>query len=295
MKILVLFFLLFIHLNIFSGTLSVYDNVKLNSEELQLVNSVSREAFIKINNFFYGTKSHSDLKIDLYIETKSVIEKSEGILLSDSILGLAIPAENKIYLVYPFRNIRDYPYNSLPSLIYHEIFHLVLSDYLKTSKIPLWLNEGTAMHLSREFIGEKFLLLSWAVALNRLITLFNLNNSFPENRLTLAYVESHNAVSYLVDNNGETSLQILFEKVRRTGNFEEAFFQTYNKSYLEFSNEWEAHVRKEYNLFTLLIQGNVLWGFFALRLIIFLPIKKYLNKKKLEQWKSDEESGVEIN
>ena len=293
MKILVLVLLFILKINIFPGTLIVYDNVNLKQKDLDFINSVSREAFLKINQFFYGKGRHSDLSIDLFIQTREKIESIENIRLSDSILGLAIPSNNRIYLIYPFRNITNYPYNSLPSLIYHEIFHLVLDDYLGSAVVPLWLNEGTAMHLSREFIGEKFLLLSWATTFNRLIPLYKLTYSFPEDLTTLSYIQSHHAVAYIVEKNGETSLQILFERIRRTGNFESAFIETYGKSSLDFSKDWEEHVKKEYNFLTFILQRNVLWAIFAFILIILLPIKKYLSKKKMEKWKEDEEPDLE--
>ncbi len=279
----------------FSGNLLIYDNVNIPESDLQLIKEVSTKALFEITGFLFDSKWPEEKKIKIIIETREEIEKLRNINLPENVTGCAISDEDTIYLIYPFKNISTYPYNSLDSLIYHEFFHIIIADYLNGAKIPLWLNEGTAMYLSGDFMGDSFIKLAYASITDNLIPLGQLTSSFPRNRMSLAYIQSLNAVTYLVNTNGETSLQLLFDRVRSTRQFEEAFYITYNKTHFQFYKEWDDNVKKEFNLYTILFQKNIIWAFLAFILIIFFFIKKMLARKKIKKWQEDEESSLEHN
>ncbi len=287
--------LILISSSTFSGNLLIYDNVNIDKSDLKLIKDVSTKALLEITGFLFDTKWPEEKKIKIIIETREEIEKLRNIKLPENVTGCAISNDNTIYLIYPFKNISTYPYNSLNSLIYHELFHIIIADYLNGAKIPLWLNEGTAMYLSGDFMGDSLIKLAYASITDNLIPLGSLNTRFPSKRMSLAYIQSLNAVTYLVDNHGETSLQLLFDRVRSTGQFEKAFYITYNKTDLQFYQEWKNYVRKEFNLYTILFQKNIIWAFLAFILIIFFFIKKMLARKKIKKWQEDEESSLEHN
>ena len=132
----ILFFILIV-VTVFAGKLVVYDNVDLPEDDLKLVNQTSREAVFRITKFFFGNHWPEDKLITISVESREEIERKENISISKETAGLAFPRKSRIYLIYPFRNIMDYPYNSLYTLIYHEIFHVVVYDYLNGVDIPL--------------------------------------------------------------------------------------------------------------------------------------------------------------
>lgn len=296
LKIILVLIMSFTFINASPTDIIITDNYGIDGDDLQYIRTKSIESVHLVSHFLTGKKSPDLERIDIIIDTREKFQQDLEIEISKNTLGFAIPKFKTVYLIYPFKNISSYPFNSLGTLIYHEIFHILIDHHLNGNFLPLWLNEGLAMYISREFKGHGTVKLATASVFNNLIPLSELRSGFPSgSRRELAYIQSFDAVNYLIDTRGETSIQLLLDRIGKRQSFDAAFFKIYKKTPLTFYKEWEEHVYKQFNVFTLLFQSNFIWAFFAVLVIIIFPIKKIINRRKLKKWEQDEQSSLEID
>jgi hypothetical protein len=130
----------------------------------------------------------------------------------------------------------------------HEIAHAILFRVLgpHVRELPLWLNEGIAQRESEPMTLNQRELVSEAAADGTLIPLTSLSESFPRERIALAYAESSSAVGYLVRRHGRQSVRVLISELANTGSFDKAMLAATGKTGDRFASDWYAHTTKRF-------------------------------------------------
>jgi hypothetical protein len=117
----------------------------------------------------------------------------------------------------------------LRRVLFHEYVHALI--YSITKSCPLWVHEGLAEYYSKgpsQRIGQ-------------IIPLNYLENSFSglDGRgIAVAYVESHSAVSYLMERYGAHRVKDLLFSLSKGSDMNRAFTDSFHLSYTEFIEKW---------------------------------------------------------
>jgi hypothetical protein len=125
--------------------------------------------------------------------------------------------------IFPER-IGVYPYDSLESVVWHEVVHLALSAQAGDRPLPRWFHEGVAMSLERGWgvTGYVQLLLA-AGGSAGLADLERLFNSETEPETATAYLLAAALVSDLRQRHGAAVPGAIVDRVARGADFAEAF------------------------------------------------------------------------
>jgi len=139
----------------------------------------------------------------------------------------------------------------LRSLLFHEYTH-VLVHALSLGKAPLWLNEGLAEVAGRGEYSVDFQELPQAVASGGLISFDDLEAAFrssDKERARLAYEQSFDYVSFLLDQFGWFQVQDLLEALGQGKGFALAWQETiglYAVSPDETREQWRASLQERW-------------------------------------------------
>ncbi len=204
-------------------------------------------------------------------------------------IGCAIPQRNVIVLKSPLHFSYSRP---LSELVAHELAHIFLGNLAKGAALPRWLDEGFAMHQSREWRFGQDKAVAWAALTGSLLRLSEIEsvNAFRQKKAQLAYTESFLAVSYLVDEYGEDVIKELVEHLANQTNIDLAFLKTVGFNYLTFQLEFDEFIETRYNWISLFGDTLPLWVGLAF-LIVFLYLAKRRHAKKiLKRWELEEQT-----
>ena len=159
--------------------------------------------------------------------------------------GYAVPDRRLVVLKSP--RVTG-TYDGSYEIVVHELAHVMLHSALRGADIPRWLDEGFAMHMAREWGFWDRASLLVAVVSGNLISLGAIHgvNSFPEHKAQLAYQESALAVQYILRQYGESGLHALFDRLRFTGSIDQACFDAFGVSIVEFERNWLAYMERNY-------------------------------------------------
>lgn len=117
----------------------------------------------------------------------------------------------------------------LRTVLFHEYVHALI--YSVTRNCPLWIHEGLAEFFSKgpsQRVGQ-------------IIPLNYLENSFSGlsgKGIALAYIESHSAVSYLINQYRAHRMKDLLFSLSRDNDLNRAFTDSFQISYTEFIEKW---------------------------------------------------------
>jgi hypothetical protein len=173
----------------------------------------------------------------------------------------------------------------------HEMAHLLIARKAGIG-VPRWLNEGLALMLSGEGPGKPLLPLSRAIWSGKLISLDEVEqvDVFPHSNAELAYVESYNAVEYLVKQYGWEALRRILGDMGQNHSWNEALFRETELDQAGFEAAWRTNLEKSYRWMILLdAQTLVFVGMTALVLVIGV-IGLRRRRKIYRQWEAEEGS-----
>jgi hypothetical protein len=131
-------------------------------------------------------------------------------------LAFAVPARHLVVLDLSRFDLRP---ASFQPVLKHEYAHLLLHRHIPMERLPRWLDEGIAQHLSdglSEYLpGRAQLILGEALAADRVFPLAALSKEFPsdDTGLQLAYEQSRSVVGYLVERFGDAALRGLVARL----------------------------------------------------------------------------------
>ena len=117
----------------------------------------------------------------------------------------------------------------LKTVLFHEYVHALIYSIAKSC--PLWVHEGMAEYYSKgpsQRVGQS-------------IPLNYLDNSFGQRDMRLiqlAYMQSHSAVSYLMEKFGPGRMKDMLISLSKSSDLNQAFTMAFQMSYTEFSEKW---------------------------------------------------------
>lgn len=152
----------------------------------------------------------------------------------------------------------------------HELAHVALYDAMGGAKVPRWLNEGFAIHLSGESSLSRVGLLWPAVLSGDVLPFAQLDRGFSSRsgNVSLAYAQSADVVRYLLRTRDAQRFNLLLNRMRGGDNFEQALNQSYGLDLAGLEYEWRDDASRRYSFWPVLLSGSMVWigvlGLFAL-------------------------------
>src|SRR5262245_9396831 len=128
----------------------------------------------------------------------------------------------------------------LTRVLRHEFVHALLHDQLGPagSAIPTWLNEGLAIELSGDRWSDLDQIMAQEFRLIPLPALEGALGGLSNDAATVAYLEAHSAVHYLIDRFGMSRVQELLAQVRAKQALSAAMQSLLSLSYEQFQSKW---------------------------------------------------------
>jgi len=162
----------------------------------------------------------------------------------DAFVAFARPAQNLV--VMDLSRFEQRP-ASLKPVLKHEYCHLLLHRHVSTGRLPRWLDEGIAQHLSdglSEYLpGRQSLVLGEALAAGRVPSLGALETRFPRDDfgLQLAYEQSRSVVGYITRRYGDAVVMPLLANLANGLSVDEAWQVVSGMSLKRLEGDWRQH------------------------------------------------------
>jgi hypothetical protein len=126
----------------------------------------------------------------------------------------------------------------------HELTHLVVYQvtFNCLGDLPTWLDEGLAEYIEGDLASYSQEILDAALADDDLISLQSLSSSFPTSskRTSLAYAQSRQIVSYLIETYGPEKMGALLQTFKEGSSYDKALQRVYGLNTQDLYNEWRA-------------------------------------------------------
>lgn len=152
--------------------------------------------------------------------------------------------------------------HNLLEVFRHELAHLALEEATSGTAVPLWFNEGLAIHLSKERSFARTQTLWTAVISGNLIPLPEIERHFPDDivGVPLAYAQSADVVRYLLRQEDQERFRLLVKRLRRGQPFEAAMSDAYGLDTFSLERVWRADAESRYTVWPVLMSGTLVWG-----------------------------------
>lgn len=170
-------------------------------------------------------------------------------------------------------------WNSLETVIPHELSHLLIAERLGGVPLPVWFLEGLAKWQANEWSMVDGWQLMNAVWSNQAPKLWQMQNSYPpgEERARNAYRVSYAAFTYLFGKQYDRLPEFLDAAASR-GDFATAFEEVFEETPMTFYVGFQQHLEKKYHSPLLLFQSGPLFSVLAVFFMI-LAVTLYIRKR----------------
>ena len=189
---------------------------------------------------------------------------------------------------FPTR-IGTYPYDSLESVVWHELVHLALAAQAGDRPLPRWFHEGVAMSVEKEWgVTSQVQLLLAAGGNPSLADLERLFNSETQPETASAYLLAAALVSDIRQRHGAAAPGAIVDRVARGAAFAEAFaLETGDTPDEAAARAWQGY-RRWTSWIPVVTSASSLWfGIMALAVIAFL-ITRRKRWRRRRQWEQEE-------
>lgn len=172
----------------------------------------------------------------------------------------------------------------------HELAHLALEEAVSGARVPLWFNEGLAIHLARERAFGRTQTLWTAVVSGNLLSLNDIVRHFPDDivGVPLAYAQSADVVRYLLRQEDAERFRLLIKKLRRGEAFDDALSDSYGLDTYSLERVWRADVESRYTVWPVVMSGSVIWGGAIVLAALAWRRKKKRQERTLRRWAREE-------
>lgn len=172
----------------------------------------------------------------------------------------------------------------------HELAHLALEEAVQGNAVPLWFNEGLAVHLSRERAFGRTQTLWTAVVSGNLLPLADIEHHFPDDivGVPLAYAQSADVVRYLLRQEDQSRFRSLISRLRKGQTFNSAMTDAYGLDDYTLERVWRAEAESRYTIWPVLMSGTLVWGGAILLSAFAWRRKKTREEKTLRRWAREE-------
>jgi hypothetical protein len=185
--------------------------------------------------------------------------------------------------------------HDLSEVFRHELAHLALYEALEGRHVPLWLNEGFAIHLSGESQIARMQTLWTATLSETLMPLSQIDQHFPDDivQTPIAYAQSADVVRYLLRTRYSQRFVAMLRRVRSGQPFASAMndaygFEVYGVGENSLEDEWRRDVAKRYSFWPVLFSGSMVWiGALGLFVVGYYRKRKQ-QRVTLDRWAVEE-------
>jgi hypothetical protein len=194
-------------------------------------------------------------------------------------------------VIFPER-IGSYPYDSLESVVWHEVVHLALSARAGDRPLPRWFHEGVAMSVEKGWgVTSQLQLLLAAGGSSGLADLERLFNSGAQPETATAYLLAAALVSDLRQRHGAAVPGAIVERVARGAGFSEAFeLETGDTPDESVVRAWQVY-RRWANWLAVATRPPSLWiGILLLAVVAYLAALRKRWRRR-QQWDREEVSA----
>ncbi len=178
----------------------------------------------------------------------------------------------------------------LETVFHHELAHVALHDAVGGRHVPLWFNEGTAIHESGEHPVLRMKELWDATLFRQLLPLAELDRRFPERQdeVNIAYAESADVLRFLLRGKDHQRFVSLIDRVRAGTPFDRALGDAYGTDVRTLEYQWREDTAKKHTFAPMLASGSFIWviGFGAL--ILGYRRRKKQAQATLARWEREE-------
>lgn len=189
-------------------------------------------------------------------------------------------------VIYP-RRVRSYPYDSLESVVLHEIVHLALSSRAGGHPLPRWFHEGVAVSVESGWgIGTQARLLLAAArgpGIDDVTELFA-SDSSPEN--TTAYLLSAALIEDIRRRHGLAVPGAIAARVADGDSFETAFYAVTDETVdVAATQAWRVY--RGLRWLPIVTSAAGLWGWILL--LAFVAFIVQLRRRRRKRWEEEDD------
>lgn len=178
--------------------------------------------------------------------------------------------------------------------IRHEMTHLAVGRLCRGHYLPVWLEEGLAVHLSGLPLGTNpdggQMSLSKALSTGSLPSLKDLEqlHSYSSLGADLGYQQAESAVEFFLERHGRVALAQLLTLVGRGEDFVGAFDKATGGGYYRFESEWRKWLKSRQGLYFLVDISSWIWGGIILLAGLAWWIRRRRAQRILKSWRQEE-------
>ena len=148
----------------------------------------------------------------------------------------------------------------LGELFRHELAHIAIDDATGSKHVPLWFNEGYAVHASNERPLDRAETLSNASLWKTILPLKDLDRGFPADHyeVSVAYAESADFVRYLLRQADRARFAAMIDRTRKGEEFDHALTDSYGTDQRRLEYEWREELAKRYTFWPVLLSLSLI-------------------------------------
>lgn len=180
--------------------------------------------------------------------------------------------------------------HKLREVLRHELAHVALHAAVRGRHVPLWFNEGLAIHLAQENSFARIRTLWTAAVSSNLIPLRELDARFPKDivGVPLAYAQSADVVRYLLRQQDDERFRLLIQRVGRGQAFDRALYDSYGMDLYNLERNWLVDVDSRYSVWPVLFSGTLIWGGASLLIFVAWRRKRRHHRVTMQRWAREE-------
>jgi hypothetical protein len=193
-------------------------------------------------------------------------------------------------VIYP-RHIGSYPYDSLPSVVLHEIVHLSLNLRAAGRPLPRWFHEGVAVSVESGWgIGSQTRLLLAAARDPGIDDVASLFASAAAPETETAYLLSAALVEDIRRRHGLAAPGAIAARVARGDSFETAFYAITGESVdAAAAHAWRVY--RGLRWLPVVTSDAGLWG--GILLLAFIAFVVRVHRRRQKRWREEEDDIVD--
>ncbi len=192
-------------------------------------------------------------------------------------------------VIFPER-VTAYPYNSLESVVRHEIVHLALGARARGRPLPRWFHEGLAVSVEAGWgLGDSMRLAFAALEAPAIADLRRLFESDRQPETARAYLLAAALVGDLRERHGQASPGAIARRVGEGVTFDRAFaLETGETPDQAAVHAWRGY-RRWSRWLPLVTQPSTVWGLTLVLAFLAFFARAYQRVKQRRLWEEEEE------
>lgn len=184
----------------------------------------------------------------------------------------------------------------LETTFHHELAHVALYDAVGGRHVPLWFNEGLAVHESGEHPVQRMKVLWDATLFRQLLPLGDLDRRFPmhQDDVSIAYAESADVVRFLLRGKDRLRFVSLIERVRDGAPFDHALADAYGTDVRKLEFQWREDCAKRNTFAPMLASGSFVWVLAFGAMVLGYRRRRRDAQATLARWEKEEQLEAKV-